>query len=97
MSKITHALLLAFAFALSACDATTPTNGEPAATESARGPNGGRLLTDGDFTLELAIFEAGVPPEFHAWATAGGAELPAGIRAVMKIGGETLRRIALIV
>ena len=39
--------------------------------ELERGPNGGRLLADGDFTLELAIFEAGVPPEFHAWATAG--------------------------
>ena len=32
-------------------------------------------MTDGDFTLELAIFEAGVPPEFHAWATADGAPI----------------------
>jgi cobalt-zinc-cadmium efflux system membrane fusion protein len=30
------------------------------------------LLEDGDFTLELAIFESGVPPEFHAWATDAG-------------------------
>jgi ubiquinone biosynthesis monooxygenase Coq7 len=30
-------------------------------------------------------------------ALAGGAELPAPIRAIMKIGGETLRKIALIV
>ena len=34
-----------------------------------RGPNSGRLLESGNFTLELAIFETGVPPEFHAWAT----------------------------
>ncbi|WP_428634424.1 efflux RND transporter periplasmic adaptor subunit [Sedimenticola sp.] len=35
--------------------------------EAAKGPNGGKLLHDGDLTLELAIFERGVPPEFHAW------------------------------
>ena len=34
-----------------------------------RGPNNGRLLEDGDFAIELAIFETGVPPEFRAWAT----------------------------
>ena len=61
------------ALALAACDATPPTTGDHAEEpEAARGPNGGRLLTDGDFTVELAIFEAGVPPEFHAWATSGG-------------------------
>jgi cobalt-zinc-cadmium efflux system membrane fusion protein len=32
-----------------------------------RGPNNGRLLRDGDFVLELAIFETGVSPEFRAW------------------------------
>jgi cobalt-zinc-cadmium efflux system membrane fusion protein len=37
-----------------------------------RGPHGGRLLRDGGFALELAIFESGVPPEFRAWATSGG-------------------------
>jgi membrane fusion protein, heavy metal efflux system len=38
----------------------------------ARGPNNGRLLRDGDFQVELAIFETGVPPEFRAWMTSGG-------------------------
>jgi len=37
--------------------------------EVAKGPHGGRLLTSDDFTLELSIFETGVPPEFRAWAT----------------------------
>ena len=37
--------------------------------EVAKGPHGGRLLSSDDFTLELAIFETGVPPEFRAWAT----------------------------
>jgi cobalt-zinc-cadmium efflux system membrane fusion protein len=40
--------------------------------EAAKGPNRGRLLSDGDFVLELAIFEAGVPPEFRAWFTKAG-------------------------
>lgn len=33
-----------------------------------RGPHNGRLLIDGEFEVELAIFEDGVEPEFHAWA-----------------------------
>lgn len=37
--------------------------------EPSKGPNNGRLLIDGDFTLELAIFERGVPPEYRAWAS----------------------------
>ncbi|MCF7761322.1 MAG: efflux RND transporter periplasmic adaptor subunit [Cephaloticoccus sp.] len=37
-----------------------------------KGPHGGRLLTDETFSLELAIFEQGVPPEFRAWFTAAG-------------------------
>lgn len=31
------------------------------------GTHGGRILTDGDFTVELAIFETGTPPEMRAW------------------------------
>lgn len=43
-----------------------------AAADFARGPHNGRLLVDGDFVLELAIFESGVPPEYHVWATQNG-------------------------
>jgi cobalt-zinc-cadmium efflux system membrane fusion protein len=46
------------------------------AEEAEIGPNGGRLLEDGVFTLELAIFESGVPPEYHAWATLDGTPVP---------------------
>ena len=42
------------------------------AEEVGKGPRGGRLLTDGDFALELAIYERGVPPEFRAWVTQAG-------------------------
>ena len=41
-------------------------------TEPKKGSNGGRLLSDGDFALELVIFETGVPPEFRVWITQGG-------------------------
>lgn len=44
----------------------------------AKGPNGGRMLEDGDFAIELAIFERGVPPEFRAWATQDGKPLAPG-------------------
>jgi cobalt-zinc-cadmium efflux system membrane fusion protein len=40
--------------------------------EIIKGPHNGRLLKDGDFTLELAIFEKGVPPEYRVWASDDG-------------------------
>jgi cobalt-zinc-cadmium efflux system membrane fusion protein len=43
-----------------------------AGEEAERGPNSGRLLKDGEFVVELAIFETGVPPEFRAWVTEDG-------------------------
>jgi membrane fusion protein, heavy metal efflux system len=42
------------------------------AEEAPRGPHGGRLLADGPFVVELAIYETGVPPEFRAWITRDG-------------------------
>jgi cobalt-zinc-cadmium efflux system membrane fusion protein len=45
---------------------------EAAEAPEAKGPHRGRLLSHGDFTIELAIFEAGVPPEFRAWFTKAG-------------------------
>ena len=43
--------------------------------EPEKGPHRGRMLRDGDFAIELAIFETGVPPEFRVWATNGGAAI----------------------
>lgn len=43
-------------------------HGEEAHGEAARGPHGGRLLSQGDFTVEVTIFEQGVPPEFRVHA-----------------------------
>jgi cobalt-zinc-cadmium efflux system membrane fusion protein len=46
-------------------------HGHAVEAEPSKGPNGGRLLVDGEFALELAIFEKGVPPEFRVWVTEG--------------------------
>ena len=38
-----------------------------AVAEAAKGPHGGRLLSEGDFGTEVTIFESGVPPEFRVF------------------------------
>ncbi len=38
--------------------------------EVVKGAHGGRLLSDGDFAVEVTIFERGVPPEFRVYAFA---------------------------
>lgn len=35
----------------------------------AKGSHGGKLFRDGDITLELGIFEQGIPPEYRAWVS----------------------------
>lgn len=40
--------------------------------EETKGPHRGRLLQDGDVTVELAIYEHGIPPEYRAWITHDG-------------------------
>jgi len=37
--------------------------------EPEKGPHRGKMLRDGDFAIELSIFETGVPPEFRVWVT----------------------------
>jgi cobalt-zinc-cadmium efflux system membrane fusion protein len=44
--------------------------------EPEKGIHGGRLLRDGDFAVELTIFETGVPPEFRIYVTKDGEPLP---------------------
>ena len=49
---------------------TAVSNQEDEKTEEVKkGPNNGRLLVDGNFVVELSIFETGVPPEFRVWVT----------------------------
>jgi cobalt-zinc-cadmium efflux system membrane fusion protein len=36
-----------------------------------KGPHGGRLLSKDDFSLEITLFESGLPPEFRVYANDG--------------------------
>ena len=38
-----------------------------AENDAPSGPHGGRLLTEGPFSLEVTVFERGVPPEFRVY------------------------------
>jgi len=42
-----------------------------------KGPNNGRMLRDGDFSLELSIFEQGLAPEYRIYASKAEQALPA--------------------
>ena len=49
------------------------------------GPNGGRLLQDGAVTLELAIHERGVPPEYRAWISRDGEAVTQGAELIVEL------------
>ncbi|WP_370305766.1 efflux RND transporter periplasmic adaptor subunit [Sinimarinibacterium flocculans] len=77
-------LIIALALLLTACHSHDPHetehghghDAETAADEPEKGPHRGRMLREGDFALEVAIFESGVPPEFHLYATQAGQPVP---------------------
>ncbi len=67
MSKAIWRTLFIGVFLASFTVLLTPVNSaetEVKQEEPAKGPHRGRLLTEGDFVLELSIFETGVPPEY---------------------------------
>lgn len=74
---------------------------EAAATaEFERGPHRGRMLRDGDFALELTIFEEGVPPEFHVYPYLSGKPLPpSAVNLAIELGrlGNRTDKIAFAV
>ncbi len=89
-----HRLLVAAAMAsasllLAACESSqSPSPAEHSApTEDfERGPHRGRLLTDGDFALELQIFEDGVPPEYHVYLFRNGQPVsPGGVTVSVEL------------
>lgn len=57
----------------SGTDATVhEAHGMNAEGDADEGPHHGRLLTDGEFALELSLFETGVSTEFRVWVTEQG-------------------------
>ena len=81
MNRLTTILLLVSALVIVGCSrvdnaqetSVAGGHGETAEAEPAKGPHRGRMLKEGDFAIELAIFETGMPPEFRVWATNDGA------------------------
>ncbi|WP_343230145.1 efflux RND transporter periplasmic adaptor subunit [uncultured Aquimonas sp.] len=81
-----------FALLLAACGTDTPHgaaeggHAAPTAGEFERGPHNGRLLREGDFALEITIFEDGVPPQYRLYAYQGGKPLdPAAVQAKIEL------------
>ena len=81
----THWTILLLTLTICACSGGTADmdrGAEPGSAaehdEETRGPHGGRLLVDGDFRIELTIFEDGVAPRFRAYAFLGGQPLDPG-------------------
>ena len=58
--------------------------------EETQGPNGGKLLREGELTLALAIFDGGVPPEYRDWLTRNGQPVEnAQLRGTLpRLGGQ---------
>lgn len=49
-------------------DSHENTGSEQMEKDFIRGPHGGRLLSNGDFQIEVTIYEQGVPPQFRLYA-----------------------------
>jgi cobalt-zinc-cadmium efflux system membrane fusion protein len=75
MNRLNPVFCLLLFLSLAACSGDQTDSPESAVSAAAtddypEGPNGGRLLEADDFAIELSIYEAGVPPEYRAWAYA---------------------------
>jgi membrane fusion protein, heavy metal efflux system len=68
--KLTLALLLAVP--LAACGGSDAPSEKGKKAEEAKGPHRGKMLRDGDFAVEMTVFEDGVPPQFRVWPTRDG-------------------------
>lgn len=73
MNRLHSRLRLLALLALAAVALCTPfllaaVEGDSTQEEFERGPHRGHLLRDGDFALEVTVFETGVPPEFRLYA-----------------------------
>lgn len=84
---------LALAIPLAACGSgPAPAEHGEEAAEAGKGPNGGRLLRNGDFALEVTIFETGQEPQFRVYATRSGEPVdPKSVQLTMtlrRLGGE---------
>ena len=57
---------------LAACGGGQPATEASESAEAAKGPHNGRLLKDGDFAVEMTIFEDGQDPQFRVYPSREG-------------------------
>ncbi|ALR20930.1 HlyD family efflux transporter periplasmic adaptor subunit [Sphingobium baderi] len=76
-------------------EAAEPTAAAAAADDYERGPHRGRMLRDGDFAVEITIFEDGVEPEYRLYPYRDGKPLsPSEVRLTLeqkRLGGKVDR------
>lgn len=89
------AAALVFIAPLAACGSGSQPaaeQGKESEGEPAKGPHNGRLLKDGDFAVEMTIFEDGVPPQFRVYPTRDGKPVDAKTVqltvTLKRLGGE---------
>lgn len=82
---------VALVLILTACGASDTPQKESeghgaAAAEFERGPHRGRMLRDGDFAIEVTIFETNVPPQYRLYAYQGDKPLkPSDVQATVEL------------
>lgn len=74
-THILAALLAVMPLAACGSGADQPAGEQGEASAPEKGPHNGRILRDGDFALEMTVFEDGVPPMFRVFPTMGGEKL----------------------
>lgn len=71
--KIGAAVAVFLLVPMAACSTDVPNEAvEGEAAEEEKGPHRGKMLRDGDFAVEMTVFEDGVPPEFRVYPTRDG-------------------------
>lgn len=86
-----RAALIAVVLATAGCGAATAPvedgKDEAAAADYERGPRNGRMLRDGDFAVEVTIFEDGVDPEYRVYPYLDDKPLdPASVDLTIELG-----------
>ena len=67
-------------------DHTDEKHSETEAAAPKKGPHGGRLFAEGDYGLELTIFETGAPPQFRIYTYRDGKPIdPAQSKVVVTV------------
>ncbi len=90
-------MMLLSSTALAACggDGGEDHGDEHEEAEYERGPHNGRMLREGDFAVEITIFETGVEPQFRVFAYRNNEPLPPAeiqlTMALTRLGGQVDR------